>query len=196
MLRKGFLILLLFFFSLHARAQLSYAEFFFDSDPGVGNGLVLNFNPADSLNQTFSFSTIGLQPGPHQVFWRFRNAQGVWGLTQHQSFFLQSDLSAAEYFFDHDPGHGNATPLNVSLSVDSIQSVLSFNSAGLSPGPHRVFWRFRNGQGVWGLPNLKPSFFKTVFKLLNIFSTMIPVREMVFHSILLFLLIQCSLSFL
>jgi hypothetical protein len=47
------------------------AEYYFDTEPGVGNGTPLTFaSPADSVEQDFTISVDGLNPGFHHLYVR------------------------------------------------------------------------------------------------------------------------------
>jgi hypothetical protein len=63
-------------------------------------------------------------------------------------------LTAAEYYFDHDPGTGKGFPLNPSDdSFDSLQERLSMdkvNISFLSEGHHRIFVRGMRNDQKWG----------------------------------------------
>ena len=59
---------------------------------------------------------LNISPGFHFLGIRIKDAEGKWSLYDQRSFYLgtvTSDLPhvmAAEYFYDNDPGLGNATP--------------------------------------------------------------------------------------
>jgi hypothetical protein len=139
---------------------LSKAEYFFDSDPGFGNGTTLNLtgNP-DSLNQNFSIPIGSLNQGFHNLFFRVRNTQGKWSMYMGRRFFVLSNpsnllngpIAKAEYFFDTDPGFGNGTPLNISPSSDSISQNIAIPISGLTVGFHNLFFRVKSNQGKWSM---------------------------------------------
>src|SRR5437867_1264221 len=119
MKRKLFLPLAAALLFYHARAQqLTSAEYFFDSDPGVGNGTSLSVSAGDSILFAGNISTSGLSDGFHFLYLRAKDDNGVWSISERRSFYISSlapvaTLGAAEYFFDSDPGVGNGTPLSV-----------------------------------------------------------------------------------
>jgi len=138
------LILLTFVHTIHAQKVIR-AEYFFDTDPGQGNGTPVTFsNQGDSTLQTFSVSTSGLSGGLHQLFVRVQDSLNKWSIAEaryfrvnevNQNFGDASKINIAEYFFDTDPGQGNATPLNFSQQGDSVLQTYSVSTSGLSPGP-------------------------------------------------------------
>ena len=116
---KKLLLLVFTLISLATNAQsITSAEYFFNSDPGVGNGTSLTVNGnSGQLTQTFSVPTTGLSEGFNSLYIRTFNNDNNWGLYDRQSFYLKSfdtfTISAAEYFFNTDPGVGNGTALGV-----------------------------------------------------------------------------------
>src|SRR6185369_15993036 len=116
---------------------LSYAEYFWDSDPGVGNGVTVSVVAAESLafgspgSQVLSVSATNLSAGLHRLGFRVVDANGHpsdvnWLPVQVQNAGTLSAsvspsriadaheaLVSAEYFWDTDPGVGSGTPLSV-----------------------------------------------------------------------------------
>ncbi|MCB9190649.1 MAG: hypothetical protein H6602_03175 [Flavobacteriales bacterium] len=75
---------------------VAQAEYFFDTDPGVGNGTpITGFTTADSVDVSFNISTVGLAPGGTTFLsaTRMRKASGafmraeafMWMLELHHS---------------------------------------------------------------------------------------------------------------
>ena len=140
---------------------ITSAEYFFNEDPGVGNGtaLVVNSNSGE-LTQNFSISTSGLSEGFHSFYIRTLNdfEDGVWGLYSRELLYIKSfnfvgsEVTEAEYFIDSDPGIGNGTSIEFDDPSLSIQSfVYSTSGSGLSQGVHVFYVRVRNANGVWSL---------------------------------------------
>jgi hypothetical protein len=129
---KIFVLLLISFFS---KAQnINEAEYFFDTDPGVGNGFPLTVGTAaDSVSFTGSINTTGLATGQHFLFIRTRNTNGIWSLYEHQSFYIKNSIVKAEYFFDTDPGVGNGTNIPVTATLDSLTFTSTISTTGLTP---------------------------------------------------------------
>lgn len=73
---------------------------------------------------------------------------------QNQDSIKQSsNIQAAEYFIDVDPGKGNGIPIPVvDDSFNSLaESILSkLNISNLAGRSHYIFIRFKNSEGVWG----------------------------------------------
>ncbi|HTO15324.1 MAG TPA: CARDB domain-containing protein [Edaphocola sp.] len=71
----------------------------------------------------------------------------LWSITS--TLFAQ--ISEMEYFFDTDPGFGNATPLNTGFTPsDSINLNVTIPiNSNFSPGVHQLYIRAKNGN-KWG----------------------------------------------
>ncbi|MEY4202669.1 MAG: hypothetical protein RL013_371, partial [Bacteroidota bacterium] len=145
-----------------ALEQIVAAEYFIDTDPGVGNGTSVPVASGDTVSGNFTLNTAGLTPGVHNLYLRGRSASGQWGYLQRQSFFVEEtdsneepaleQIVAAEYFIDTDPGVGNGTPVPVA-SGDTVLGNFTLNTAGLMPGMHNLYLRGRNTSGQWGYTN-------------------------------------------
>lgn len=62
---------------------------------------------------------------------------------------VAQDLSNAEYYFDHDPGYGNATSILISGDTDFIEETIS--SEDLNVGVHRFYIRLKDEDDRWGM---------------------------------------------
>lgn len=133
----------------HSTAQnISKAEYFFDTDPGPGNGTPLSFTPGNPVTFTETISTTGLATGYHFLFFRTKTASGHWSLYEGTRFFVDGGIIGAEYFFDVDPGIGNGTPLPV--AANSIITT-TIPSTGLADGVHYLFIRTKHDGNIWSL---------------------------------------------
>lgn len=139
----------------------SAGEYFYDTDPGVGNGLSLTITPNDSILDTVVASTAGLNSGFHTIFYRVKDSNNVWSLYEGARFYLfdtiaqttpsSPPLAKAEYFYDTDPGIGNGISLaNFSLA-DSIILNATLPTAPLTAGAHNLFVRVQDTMKVWSL---------------------------------------------
>ncbi|MEH6536311.1 MAG: hypothetical protein V7719_07965, partial [Psychroserpens sp.] len=148
------------------------AEYFFDSDTGVGNagvgniGNSLSVTPGTAINQTFNISTVGLSEGLHVLHIRTQDSNGTWSLFKRQYFFINSgtgyvdppeyDIVDAEYFFDTDTGVGNAGNGNIGgviplIDASSIDDTFVIPTTGLSVGLHVLHIRTQDANGTWSL---------------------------------------------
>lgn len=141
---------------LYGFAQISASEYFFDTDPGPGQGTPISITPGNTVNFTQSFSVSALQPGFHFLAIRTKETSGSWGLPEARGFYItnqtvnSTDVTAAEYFFDTDPGPGNGTSLPVTAgNTVSFPSVIPLGS--LPAGFHFLAVRTKDASGSWGL---------------------------------------------
>ena len=114
------LFLLLFFISSQTHSQsILKGEYFFDTDPGVGNGAALTFAPGSTVNFTSSISIASLSAGFHQLAIRVKETGGLWSEFESRGFYISAatadspNIVGAEYFFDADPGNIKTTALKL-----------------------------------------------------------------------------------
>jgi len=158
-----FYVFLLFIFSSTAQ-KITAAEYFWDSDPGQGNGISLsvfdgNFNSA--LESVFSNNSTLPSIGDHVLGIRIQSEDGSWGVVYQRVFRVGTNnnsnllckISQAEYFWDSDPGQGNGTVL---LAFDgnfnsALETVFNNNSTLPSIGNHVLGIRILSNDGSWGV---------------------------------------------
>jgi hypothetical protein len=144
----GGIVFFAFCFTLAGAQTISQGEYFFDSDPGPGNGIPLTIGiPSDPVTFTQSISTTGLTPGYHILFARTRSSDGRWSLYEPREFIVIEAITAAEYFFDQDPGIGNGIPL--SIGPDQLTVSTTIPTASLPDGDHVLFVRTRHQNNKW-----------------------------------------------
>jgi len=160
-MKMGCFLLLLIFPVLVSAQNLSQIEYYFDTDPGEGNGIQVSFTPDSTADLSFSAETAALSTGFHRIFIRAQDDSGRWGLPQSKSFILASQnplvknkLNKIEYFFDSDPGYGQGTL--ISFPADTLDNrLLVAVPSGLSPGFHRAYFRYQDETGGWSLNQSK-----------------------------------------
>ncbi|WP_431132754.1 T9SS type A sorting domain-containing protein [Psychroserpens mesophilus] len=185
---KQLVIFLLGFLCFHGFSQsIVSAEYFFDADPGVGNGTILSVNTnTGELTQSYSIPTTGLSDGFHSLYIRTLNDEGNWGFYDRYIIYLKefagvdSNIVSAEYFIDSDPGVGNGEPFDITAPTQ----VIIFDTDGLANGDHLFYVRVLNEDGEWSFydyalftinPNLGVG--ESLFKSIAIHPN--PVKDMV-----------------
>jgi hypothetical protein len=170
---KKIFLSILFLYSVCSFSQtLIQAEYFWDSDPGAGNGIPLqaldgNFNQA--LETVFSNNASLPSMGNHVIGIRVQGQGGNWGTTFKKVFRVTENnnsnntikITQAEYFWDTDPGQGNGTTL---LAFDgnfnqALESVINNNVTLPNIGNHTIGIRVKAADGIWGTT------FKRVFRV-------------------------------
>jgi len=156
---KKLLPLLLFFLPFNLLSQIiNKAEFFWDTDPGVGLGNLRSLHgPSDSLNFSLSINTTGLIAGNHVLYIRTRDSFGTWSLSEAKEVAITPTIISAEYFWDTDPGTGLGSTLTVTGTLDdSVNFSQGISTNGLSPGIHYIYVRTKDNSGKWSLSEVSP----------------------------------------
>ncbi len=134
------------------------AEYFFDTDPGFGQANPIQLSEETSQPELdFVLNLDALSPGLHNLVVRVQDSVGRWSLSQTQTFYLApgtpdqpTEIIAAEYFFDSDPGFGNATPCPFTPSGDLDENFI-ISVVGLEDGEHTLYIRALDSDGQWSL---------------------------------------------
>ncbi|MCX6257749.1 MAG: hypothetical protein NTW49_07645 [Bacteroidia bacterium] len=153
----------------------NHAEYFFDTDPGPGNGTFISIPQAtDSLDLTLAIPLAGLSTGFHKLFIRTRDANGKWSMTDGRIIYIfpvlnnqDNQIDRAEFFIDSDPGNGNAMAINIPQATGILETTLSLSLDGISPGFHNLYIRVRNNQGIWSIYEYRCIFIQPQVQVLN-----------------------------
>ena len=165
--------------NLYGISNIATSEYFIGTDPGEGNGTSLspadgNFSHSLEAILDTNLSVASLSLGTHILNIRYKDDNGTWGDILKQPFTIFnpapdlnqtgstgnysihgiSNIAAAEYFIDADPGEGNATSLtpadgNFSHSLESIVDT-QISVSTLSLGIHQIGIRYQDSNGTWG----------------------------------------------
>lgn len=123
-----------------------HVEYFFDSDPGYGNGI----RAGDAFVADVSQLTIG----GHTLYVRAQNPQtGEWGLAFPLPFVKElppTEPDRIEWFFDSDPGMGLANEFSAEASDTEILGSNTLDCTALALGMHTLYVRGRNSMKLWG----------------------------------------------
>ena len=144
------------------------AEYFVDSDPGIGNGTTITVTPGINISNIAAIINVnGLSNGAHRLSIRTMNVLGIWSITETKDFLYDADIVyrtappapqnilSAEYFIDTDPGAGNGTPITIAAGVDLNNVPVAVNTTGLSNGTHRLYIRSKSTEGRWSITSMK-----------------------------------------
>jgi hypothetical protein len=140
--------------------QIVKAEYFIDTDLGVGNGTNIPITNGANVNLSIGLPTTGFATGFHNLYIRTKDDLSKWSLTESRTFYIYSNpppppvgatqIIAAEYFIDNDLGVGNGTP--ITNLTPNATVVLSPNLATTAAvGTHYLYIRTKDNLGKWSL---------------------------------------------
>lgn len=146
-----------------AAQGITAAEYFWDTDPGVGNGLAMSAvdgNLGAALEQILAETSTLPAQGPHTLGMRARDVNNNWGPVFSTVIIVEPSLltapeiniTVAEYFWDTDPGAGNGLPM---LAFDgnfnsALEQVMVETSTLPAVGSHVLGMRARDANSAWG----------------------------------------------
>ena len=136
------------------------AEYFFNNDPGLGNGTDIPIVPGIQIaGISFNADINSLGKGFHNLYCRVKNSEGHWSLTNIRSFYIdevkpEGNIVAAEYFFNNDPGLGNGISIPVTPGNPLVAINVSANINSLSNGFNHLYLRAKDINGKWSLTNI------------------------------------------
>lgn len=182
-MQKITLIIILFVYQLVFSQNIQQAEYFWDNDPGQGNGntlLALDGNFDQALETAFTNSANLPSEGDHVFYVRVKSQDGNWSPVFRKVVRIRPNndsnfgvkIVQGEYFWDNDPGSGNAFNL---LAFDgnfdqAFESVFSNISTLPSEGDHVLHVRIKSLDGTWG------PVFRRVFRITSNNNTNLQVR--------------------
>ncbi|MBP0904411.1 T9SS type A sorting domain-containing protein [Mariniflexile gromovii] len=150
-------VLLFISFIVNSQNTITDIEYFFDTDPGIGNATVVDVSNSANLNETVSMPINSLPSGIHILHMRTKNNLNKWSFYARQTFYianfssvLDNTVTAVEYFFDTDPGIGNAEPLSISNGT-SLNNTFAIPLNSVSSGIHLLHIRTKNNANQWSL---------------------------------------------
>ena len=123
-------------------------EFFWDKDPGYGMATQLDVISEDGVAKAnFTIHADTLNDGIHLLGLRVGSGN-TWSHTSTSLVAIShggSMVKSVEYFWDKDPGIGNATTYPVKTGKEESLIQLSIPTDTLSPGAHLLGLRLFNG---------------------------------------------------
>jgi hypothetical protein len=134
------------------------AEYFFNSDPGFGNGTNIAITPGSLVaDQIINLNVNSLPIGINQLYIRSLNSAGSWSIT-NRFLFLKNErgdaITQIEYFYDTDPGFGKGIPVAINKSNIVSNYLVPVNVTGLTQGEHTLYFRTL-GENGWSITNKK-----------------------------------------
>ena len=124
-------------------------EYFFDTDPGYGNGFVIK--DVEKGTNRLVIDLGDLPTGAHVLYVRSRDEAKQWSVTICRPFYVcrSAELAAIEYFFDDkDPGLGKAIPVELTKTGGDVIT-FEVKLTGLLQGEHTLNVRTKGSDGLW-----------------------------------------------
>ena len=133
------------FVSLPAQS-ITRTEYFFDTDPGYGNGISLFNGSADAIDISNVISLEDIEPGYHVLYYRSQD-EGSWGETFRHPFFrtLTPKLNAVLYSFDDEEA---LYKLNLNPEIWEVDEDFNIDISSLSEGDHTIHIWVQNTAGT------------------------------------------------
>lgn len=136
--------------------QVRRAEFFIDSDPGVGNATPISFSVSDAVSFPITIPVNTLSSGFHVIGIRVIDNEGRWSVFTQRTFYIVPPVNGsmaatvvkAEYFIDQDPGVGNGVVLPIT-SANPQSNIFTIDVSSVNPGFHRMCIRYQDNLGRW-----------------------------------------------
>lgn len=140
---------------LPSSSPIDALEYYFDNDPGEGNGSPISITAsADILNHSSLISISGISEGVHRLNIRARNEEGVWSHVESKTVYVSApeilyDIVKLEYYMGADPGFGSGTAISITPAndVSEISAVVPFGD--LEFGVNQLSVRGLNSKGQW-----------------------------------------------
>lgn len=160
------LAFILFIVSTSVCAQtITKVEYYFDTDPGFGNGISIPITAASDLTRDFAVPLTTISEGIHLFYVRAKSSTGLWSIPVSRPVIVQRNAQTAsiftidriEYFFDTDPGVGNAISIPISAAPD-LTTNFQMPITSLSEGFHTIYYRARSSNGLWSTLTARPVF--------------------------------------
>jgi len=139
--------------AIHEQQRL---EYYFDTDPGYGQGFSAS-SPAEGQG-VYSMDFSPLSTGAHTLYVRMKDAANRWSTTvSHPLYVCQPrGITQIEYFFDQqDPGQGKATQVTVS-NPNAETVTFSLSIENLTVGDHQLCVRGKGQNGLWSFVCSEP----------------------------------------
>lgn len=158
-LRLFCLSLLLNCLFVHAQT-VNTVEYFWDNDPGYGNGTIVSASTGEN-NLQVNYDEVNY--GVHTLWIRIQDSCGNWSTTIGKPIFIKKDAASTitrmEYFWDNDPGYGKAKSISPNQMGNNEYAI---STTDVSDGAHLFCMRAKDDQEQWSMVITKPIYAYTV----------------------------------
>jgi len=143
---------------LSSAQTIDRVEYFFNTDPGPGNGTNVTITSApDVADLSIAANISALNYGFNTLYTRSHSSNNNWSITKQKTFLKQliaaSNISKLEYFVDTDPGFGLGINVSISPSPDISNIAIPVDLSGYSTGFHTLYVRSMDDNSKWSINN-------------------------------------------
>ncbi|MES2775445.1 MAG: hypothetical protein V4722_14820 [Bacteroidota bacterium] len=129
---------------------LTRVEYYFDTDPGYGNGIAVALDPVTNLPDfTSPINVTGLSTGAHKLGFRSKDANGAWSLDNKWEFTVPSLLPAPTIVT-------NSVTKLISCAKDSLS--VSYHATGTYNGGNIFNVELSDAAGSFASPTIIGSY--------------------------------------
>jgi hypothetical protein len=137
-----------------ALADIQKMEYFFDTDPGFGNGKNIPVTAGTKVTATFAPDLTGLSNGLHLLMVRAKNSHRDWSIVEKAIFNMDAytphSISQLEYYYNDDPGFGNGRQVTITPTT-LLSTTFQADTAGIPPGEYTLVARAKNDENRWSI---------------------------------------------
>ena len=146
--------------SLAVTSNITKAEYYIDTDPGLGNGVEIHITTLGTdITQDFTVDLSSQSGGLHVLYVRAQDESGNWSLSLAKSFTVIVDVSPEvvqmEYYIDTDPGFGAGVDVPISTPGNDVTRGFIVDLSSQSEGLHVLYVRAKDQGGNWSLSHAK-----------------------------------------
>jgi hypothetical protein len=171
-MRKILLIMILCRVAVLNGQSIKKAEYYIDTDPGLGSGIALNIVSGKDISIVDTLHVNTLPDGLHIAYIRAKDDSGNWSLPYSYPFVKAKnapnsmpDITYAEFSIDTASANGSGTPVSLSSGKD-INSNFTASLSAYNNGFHVLYIRARDANYNWSL-NYTKFFLKDNLSILN-----------------------------
>ncbi len=133
-----------YFFKSTAGSQLSYAEYWIDSN--FNNRQQLTFSSNNTVFIDQNILTSNLDEKLHTFSFRMKDQSGKWSVVTSSYFVAQSLISGYEYWFDSN----YTTKKSVAITpTNLLTDPINLDISAISPGVHQLNFRAKTSSGKY-----------------------------------------------
>ncbi len=140
-----------------AGEAITQIEYYYDTDPGIGSGLNINFPvPRANADTIVTLNLATLVDGLHTLYARAKDVKGLWSNIYSKNFLKMQGTGGApkitkmEYYIDSDPGLGLANNIDTTGHSNGIYN-LNVLINTISDGPHTLYIRAKDNRNLWSI---------------------------------------------